>query len=86
MGENANIQFTFTAKILLGRNTSRFDRRCTNPSTLGRLKAEVAQDNVVASGRLTFYTTSLAFFDALPVSALAPSVSSSLYRPWLIHT
>ena len=51
----------FGAQVLLGGDTAGLDRLRADPAALHGLQAEVAEDDAVAAGGVTSYTSSLAF-------------------------
>ena len=67
MRKNADVQPTFTAHVLLRRDTASFDRLGFNPTALQGLQPKVAKDDFVTTGRITFYTTSLALSVLYPL-------------------
>ena len=61
MREDPDIQTSFIPNVLLGSNTTSFDRLRRDPPGLLCLQAEITKDDSVATSGLTSYTPSLAF-------------------------
>ena len=60
-GNMRTYSLPFAANVLLGSDTSGFDRLGLDPAAFQGLQAEIAKDDLVAASRVTFYTSSLAF-------------------------